>query len=274
MAVSTTSRIRSFEELWELRAVLQEEGPGVGLPLRLLEGLRALLRCDAVAFNELDSGQQLHHFFQVADHEGSGEVLSPPPEDEAEQVFWSLYWQSDCSLPDRTGDLSGVRLLSDTYSRRQWHEQPLYHECPSAASEFEMSTVWSGGSPGRTLRLLCVRDDGPDFDDHDRFLLELLRPHVYAAFQRAEALRDQQAGTGVAALTARQRQVLALVTQGLTNRAIGRSLGISEDTVRTHLMNTYPVLGVSSRAAAAALLTASPPDLVAPGPVDPAALSR
>lgn len=271
MAISTTDRARSFEELWELRAVLQDEGPGAGLPLRLLEGLRTLLRCDAVAFNELDSERELHHFFQGADHEGSGELVAPP--DEEERVFWSLYWQSDCSLPERTGDLSGVRLLSDTYSRRQWHEQPLYHECPSAAAEFEMTTVWGRGSPGRTLRLLCIRDEGPDFDDHDRFLLELLRPHIYAAFQRAETVRDQQAGTGVAALTPRQRDVLALVTQGLTNRAIGRSLGISEDTVRTHLMNTFPVLGVSSRAAAAALLAATSPDLLVPGPGVPVSFS-
>ena len=36
-------------------------------------------------------------------------------------------------------------------------------------------------------------------------------------------------------LTRRQREVLRLVAQGLTNREIGTALGIGEDTVRQHV---------------------------------------
>ena len=44
--------------------------------------------------------------------------------------------------------------------------------------------------------------------------------------------------------------VLALVAVGLTNRAVARRLGISEATVKTHLVHTYAKLGVVDRAAA------------------------
>lgn len=51
-------------------------------------------------------------------------------------------------------------------------------------------------------------------------------------------------------LTARERQVLTLVADGLTNRQIGRRLQVSENTVKTHLMRTFAKLGVDDRTAA------------------------
>jgi DNA-binding NarL/FixJ family response regulator len=53
-----------------------------------------------------------------------------------------------------------------------------------------------------------------------------------------------------AKLTAREREVLALVTQGLANADIGKSLSISEKTVRNHISNVFDKLGVWSRAQA------------------------
>lgn len=51
-------------------------------------------------------------------------------------------------------------------------------------------------------------------------------------------------------LTARERQVLTLVADGLTNRQIGRRLQVSETTVKTHLVRTFAKLGVDDRTAA------------------------
>ena len=48
-------------------------------------------------------------------------------------------------------------------------------------------------------------------------------------------------------LTGRELEVLQLAARGLTNRAIGRGLGISDRTVQGHLANIYGKLGVSSR---------------------------
>jgi DNA-binding NarL/FixJ family response regulator len=50
--------------------------------------------------------------------------------------------------------------------------------------------------------------------------------------------------------TERELEVLALVARGLTNRAIGRQLALSEATVKTHLVHVFNKLGVADRTAA------------------------
>ncbi|MEV5571660.1 response regulator transcription factor [Spirillospora sp. NPDC052269] len=54
------------------------------------------------------------------------------------------------------------------------------------------------------------------------------------------------------ALSARERQVLALVAGGATNRDAARELFVSEATVKTHLLHIYDKLGVRDRASAVA----------------------
>lgn len=56
-----------------------------------------------------------------------------------------------------------------------------------------------------------------------------------------------QPGSLVEALTPREIEVLALAARGLTNRAIGRQLDISDRTVQGHLANIYAKLHVNSR---------------------------
>lgn len=51
-------------------------------------------------------------------------------------------------------------------------------------------------------------------------------------------------------LSSRERSVLALVSRGLSNRDIGASLYLSEQTVKTYLERAYRKLGVSNRASA------------------------
>lgn len=53
-------------------------------------------------------------------------------------------------------------------------------------------------------------------------------------------------------LSPRELEVLALVADGATNRAVGDRLHVSEGTVKTHLLSIYGKLGVGDRAAAVA----------------------
>lgn len=55
------------------------------------------------------------------------------------------------------------------------------------------------------------------------------------------------------ALTEREREVLALLAEGLTNRAIGRRLGISEHTAKFHVQALLSKLGAASRTEAVVL---------------------
>jgi len=57
-----------------------------------------------------------------------------------------------------------------------------------------------------------------------------------------------------AGLSPREREVAALVAQGMATKAIARALSISAWTVCTHLRRIYARLGVGSRAAMVARL--------------------
>jgi DNA-binding NarL/FixJ family response regulator len=48
-------------------------------------------------------------------------------------------------------------------------------------------------------------------------------------------------------LTPRQSEVLRLLIDGQSNKQIGRELGLSESTVKSHLASIYERLGVASR---------------------------
>ena len=52
-------------------------------------------------------------------------------------------------------------------------------------------------------------------------------------------------------LSPREREVLALVCEGLPNKQIARRLGIAEHTVKIHLGNAFRRIGVSDRTSAA-----------------------
>ncbi|KFU77695.1 DNA-binding response regulator, NarL/FixJ family, contains REC and HTH domains [Amycolatopsis lurida] len=57
------------------------------------------------------------------------------------------------------------------------------------------------------------------------------------------------------ALTLREIEVLVLVADGLSNRAIADRLHLTEGTVKSHLARSYTKLGVDSRTAAVATAT-------------------
>lgn len=68
----------------------------------------------------------------------------------------------------------------------------------------------------------------------------------------ASALLAKQAVTvPVGALSSREREVLALVAQGLPNKVLARRLGISEKTVKAHLTSIFRAIGVDDRTQAA-----------------------
>jgi len=76
----------------------------------------------------------------------------------------------------------------------------------------------------------------------------------------AVELLDRHGGGGTHApvesrgsgLTQREREILALLGEGLVNKAIAVRLGISDHTVKTHLAAIYEKLAVSNRAEAVA----------------------
>ena len=67
-----------------------------------------------------------------------------------------------------------------------------------------------------------------------------------------QVLRDLAAQTAppprkTFGLTARELEVVTLITEGCTNKDIAKSFGISEETVKRHLTNIFNKLGVGNR---------------------------
>ncbi len=72
----------------------------------------------------------------------------------------------------------------------------------------------------------------------------VLAPSVAARLLGRMRTPDQEA------LSAREIEVLSLVSQGASNKEIGRRLHISEATVKSHLIRIYGKLGVADRTSA------------------------
>jgi DNA-binding NarL/FixJ family response regulator len=70
---------------------------------------------------------------------------------------------------------------------------------------------------------------------------------LLAAFAQHSAPRSRTNDSG---LTARERDILQLLVDGLTLRGIGERLGLSYHTISNHLRNIYAKLHVRSRSAA------------------------
>jgi two-component system, NarL family, nitrate/nitrite response regulator NarL len=67
--------------------------------------------------------------------------------------------------------------------------------------------------------------------------------------------RDQSAATenALAVLTSRERQIMRLVSAGLSNKEIGRRLNITDGTIKVHLHHIFQKLEISNRTVLAAL---------------------
>lgn len=112
--------------------------------------------------------------------------------------------------------------------------------------------------PVSEARRLATGIPGAQFvelDSRNHILLE--DEPAWARFQEVvldfmgfAAPSDGAEDPAFARLTAREREVLALICQGLANADIGQSLAISEKTVRNHISNLFDKLGVWTRAQA------------------------
>ena len=130
------------------------------------------------------------------------------------------------------------------------------------------------GSPSRVLVLtsatepasasLAVRSGaaGVIYKDVDpdalvRAIRSVHDGHLLLAPEAAGSL-VRSAGTwsppdGLDALTRREREVLAEIAKGRSNREIARALGVSEKTVKAHVSSVLAKLGVQDRTQAALL---------------------
>ncbi len=130
-------------------------------------------------------------------------------------------------MPDTLG-ISGVQVL-----KAKFPNVPLAVITSSSASEFEDRCMEAGAdafieksnSPTQiiaALRTLLVSDEDA-------------------------AIEDAATPSGPTKLSKRQKQLILMLDQGLSNRDIADKLEISEHTVKVHFWRLFRRLGVNSR---------------------------
>jgi DNA-binding CsgD family transcriptional regulator len=88
-----------------------------------------------------------------------------------------------------------------------------------------------------------------DFSDRECALLDLVREPLAALYRNLLA-RTKAQGFGALPVTPREREVLAWLAAGKTDKDIGTILGMSPRTVQKHLQHIYEKLGVETRTSA------------------------
>jgi DNA-binding CsgD family transcriptional regulator len=98
---------------------------------------------------------------------------------------------------------------------------------------------------GRVVRTLIERGWRPPAPDERivEDLIAALDAPVLSIDRVGEPSEDV-----LAALSAREREVVVLLIEGLTNDALADRLGVAPQTIKFHLTNVYRKLGCHSRA--------------------------
>lgn len=139
-------------------------------------------------------------------------------------VLWDLGWDAD---PGPLQDLSGDVL-------------PVLALLPDEAL---VSDVWSAGTQGLLLRTATAENVTAALGAVAQGLV-VLDPTLAPAILPA---RDREDEPLVEALTPREEEVLHLLADGLSNKAISLQLGISDHTVKFHVNAILGKLGAQSR---------------------------
>jgi DNA-binding NarL/FixJ family response regulator len=141
--------------------------------------------------------------------------------------------------------LDGLRVLAELRDRGL---PPRTLVLTSVADQASVTVAMRAGATG-----FLYKDVDPDAlvravrSVHDGHTV--LAPEAAGSLVRSQA--RSAAVRGFDALTAREREVLAQVAEGRSNREIARLLHMSEKTVKTHVSSVLAKLGVADRTQAA-----------------------
>lgn len=141
----------------------------------------------------------------------------------------------DLVLPDE----DGIRLASAIRSRSPATRVVILTSRSDAAP---LAAALEAGVLGYQLKEIAGED-----------LVQILRrtaageAQIHPRLLGDMLLRHRQGETPAPSLSQREREVLLLIAEGLSNQAIGERLGIGEATVKTHVGNLLAKLGLADR---------------------------
>jgi DNA-binding NarL/FixJ family response regulator len=135
-------------------------------------------------------------------------------------------------------EVSSIRALAPDATVLIFAPVPDLHLARAALRAGAKGLLHSGMSPEQVLRAVSVAIGG-----------EVVLPRALLRHWI-----DEQRPPDLSVLSARQREVLELVVEGLSNAQIAKRLYLSESTIKQHLRAAYKLLGVHNRTEAAGLL--------------------
>ena len=164
-----------------------------------------------------------------------------------EQVGWFNELCRKTTSPEIAAQLLETRATIDVVDLLEKIEAPtlVLHSRDDDVIPIAEGHILAAGIPGAQFVELDSRnhillETEPAWK---RFCTEVLD---FLKLKDTSRLEDPAFGS----LTAREREVLALITEGLGNAEIAGRLSISEKTVRNHVSNLFDKLGVWTRAQA------------------------
>jgi DNA-binding NarL/FixJ family response regulator len=146
----------------------------------------------------------------------------------------------DMSLPDQSGLAAGQVIL------KEWPDSKILALTAMNDPAVAQEAIRLG------FRGYLTKDASvTQFVNSVRSVIDghLVVPHRLGAAARGE--QEDHAALLAAQLTPRERQVLALLVEGADGRSVAKRLGISRNTVRTHVQSILSKLQVHSRLEAA-----------------------
>lgn len=143
---------------------------------------------------------------------------------------------------------SGSHRISDSVADAQFRESGLYNEYYRRIGIDHVVAVPLFVDRGLLVSFVLNRRKR-DFGDRECALLDLVREPLGALYRNLLA-RQRAGGFASLPVTPREREVLAWLAAGKTDRDIGEILGMSPRTVQKHLQHIYEKLGVETRTAA------------------------
>lgn len=150
-------------------------------------------------------------------------------------------------LDVRIGEVSGFDLCRELLSRFRPVRVVLWATHPFRGIAEEAAAAGAHGFLPKDSEPRVVREVLSRVIRGDRFVVPPPAPEGPTAGRRTRSRQPY-------GLTHQETRVLELLPRGLTNRQIGHELGVSDQTVKTHLSSAMRKLNVASRVQATAVV--------------------
>lgn len=183
-----------------------------------------------------------------------GDLIDPilnNVEDNIFSEYLEFFQPLDVLIPNKLSPRTSthVKRIEDVMSISSFGETDFYKEFFNKHQYIDEMGVYIFNKRHIVGVIGLIRTEGENrFSEQDRNRLHFLAKPIESSFNAYETLfYDNGKKTEEERLTLREKELVKLVKQGLSNKEIGDTLFISINTVKKHLQNLYQKMNVANR---------------------------